>query len=137
MEKTGKIAALFIAVGLLLCGCRASAAGQPAQPLRVVTQVDVTCRQDEDIWQRHYTQPEKAQAVLSYLRLLKYRGTETPEETDGLLFEIQVLFSNGSQKAFFQQGDSHLRRDGGPWEKIDPEQGCKLLPLLERLPSDL
>ncbi len=137
MEKPGKIAALFIAVGLLLCGYRASAAGHPAQPLRVVTQVDVTVRRNEESWQRHYTQPEKAQAVLNYLRLLKYRGTADPEEATAASFEIQVLFSNSSQKTFFQQGDSHLRRDGGPWEKIDPEQGCKLLPLLERLPSDL
>lgn len=138
METIKKIFWILMG-GMLLCGCSANAQGpEPTPPLCVVTQVDVTCRSPGDILERHYTQPQKMEAVLNYLRLLEYRGQADcdPEQLIGNAYKIMVQLSDGCSHCYYQRADQYLSRDRKPWERIDPDQARQLYLLLVELPGD-
>lgn len=140
MGKTKKILWILLGISLLFCGCRANAESpEPAPPLRIVTQVSVTCRPTDGIGERHYTQSQKMEAILNYLRSLEYAGKAEvdPELLAGNAYQITVQLSDGSTQVYYQRADRYLSRNCAPWEKIDPEQATLLAPLLQDMQSDL
>lgn len=135
MNKYWKLLILFC-FSTVLSGCISE---KPApQPLcKVVTQVDITCQQKDMLIHRHYTDSQKMQFVLLYLRLLNPRHTSqpVPEQTEDL-YEIRILFSNGSQRVYRQKFHRYLSRDDAPWQTISPQQAAGLYTLMRALPSD-
>lgn len=121
----------------LLCGCGKK--DPPPEPLaRVVTQVDISCQHGHTLIRRHYTDPDKMEYVLLYLRLLKPRGKpeQDPEQLEHAVFEITVHLSDGNKRHYRQKAHRYFSRDSRPWELIDPAQAAGLYRLMEKVPSD-
>lgn len=131
-----KILPLFALITMLLSGC----AGQtPQLGVRVVTQVDVKCSRDGQLLQRKYTDAEKMQPLLNYLRLLEPRGLPDadPERTRGNAYEITVHFSRGTPTVYYQRCERFLSKNRHPWQKVDSRLAGELYPILRDLPSDV
>lgn len=137
MKKTAKFFILFCFSAIILSGCNRH--DTSAQPLsRVVTQVDIICRREHMLIQRHYTDTQKIESVLLYLRLLKPLGRpETdPDTVDRDIFEITVHLSDGNKRIYRQKAHRYFSKESRPWEIIDPKQAYWLYDLMARLPSD-
>lgn len=132
----GRILPIFALLTVLLTGC----AVQPQEPsVRVVTRVDVTCNRDGQLLQRQYTETEKMQPLLNYLRLLEPRGLATvdPELVRGNAYEITLHFSQGAPTVYYQHSERFLSKNRHPWQKVDSHLSGELYPILRDLPSDL
>lgn len=120
---------------LLFCGC-----GKETVPpaCRVVTQVDIFCQHEDVQIRRHYTQPQKMEYVLLYLRLLKPQGMPQidPEQVDADVYEITVKLSDGEVKRYRQKDHRYFSEGSLPWQTIDPEQASQFYRLLGKIPSD-
>ena len=127
-----KILPLFALLTVLLSGC----ANQSRKPsVRVVTRVEVTCIRDGELLQRQYTDAEKMQSLLNYLRLLEPRGTASidPELTLGNAYEITLHFSRGAPTVYYQRSERFLSKNRHPWQKVDSRLSGELYPILEEL----
>ena len=103
---------------------------------RVVTGVQVEYTRQGDTISREYTKPVSMQSVLTYLRILKPYGPVYPEENTDSMCKIVLHYSQGPDSVYIQQGQQFLQKDGGSWEKIDPNRAGLLYPMLLLLPSD-
>ena len=132
-------ACLYLAVLSLFVfsGCSQNEQAEPI-PDRIVTGIDIYCQKPTCTVTRHYTQPEKIEAVLTYLRLLRPIGPVTPTEEarQGDLYEIVVHLNNGSHRIHRQQADSFAITRRPFWGAIDKQLGNKLPFLMALLPSD-
>ncbi len=125
---------LFCIIGSLLFG--GFAGPKRNTPLcRVVTRVDIRC--DEESL-RTYTDTEKIEAVLLYLRLLDplRPAKAAPEQFPNGEFQIQLTFSQGENRVFRQKAHRFFARDNAPWQTMDPRQATGLYTLILALPSD-
>lgn len=123
----------------ILSGCSPTPSVEKAPALgRVVARVEVSCCQSGEVQQFTYRMPQKMEAVLSYLRLLEYRGKATidPERIRGDSYQIAVITADGTTHNYYQRADRYLSRDNHPWEMIDPKQAQNLRLLLQEMPSD-
>lgn len=136
MKKYRKFLFLIAILSFFFSGCQTRRA---PTPVRLVTQVDVRYRHGQETLLRQYTAPEKMSCVLNYIRLLKGGGSpeSDPEQTQGDVCKITLHLSDGSRRVYHQRAERYLSRDLTPWEKIDPELGKRLLPILESLESDI
>jgi hypothetical protein len=135
MKKAFKLFMLFWFSAIILSGCVKKDAPSLC---RVVTQVDISCQQENLLLQRHYTDLEKMEYVLLYLRLLKTQGKpdEAPQTQIGDIYHITVSLSDGSKRSYLQMAHRYFSRDSRPWELIDPKQAAGLYYLMQKLPSD-
>ncbi len=85
-----------------------------------------------------YTQPQKMETILYYLRSLEDLGSADtdPERIMGDRFKITVIYSDGSRRLYRQQADRFLSRDDRPWRTVDPQKAALLYPLLVSMPPD-
>lgn len=135
-----KLFALFLTLAFLLCGCGRWTPSAVDEPLcRVVTGVSVTYENGAIHTQRQYTDAQKMQAVLNYLRIINPYGKpeEDPEHVDGSLFRIILSYSDGCQKTYLQKADRFMMVEGGQWKRIDPDQAAQLSEIVGQLASDL
>jgi hypothetical protein len=88
--------------------------------------------------QRHYTDSQKMEYVLLYLRLLKPFGKPDtdPDQLDKDVYQITVHLSDGDRRIYRQKAHKYFSWDSRPWQKIDPAQASGLYALMEHLPSD-
>lgn len=137
MKKAVKRFVLFCFSVLIMSGCGKNDA-QTSPLCRVVTQVDIACRREDLLIQRFYTDPEKMESVLLYLRLLKPLGKpETdPEPLYKDVYKITVHLSDGKKRIYRQKAHRYFSKDSRTWEKIDPEYASGLYSLMRRFPSD-
>ena len=121
-------------ISFFLCSC----AGKEAAVCPVVTQVDISCQQEDVQIHRHYTNSEKMEYVLLYLRLLGPAGLPQidPDSIDAEEFVIQVQLLNGQTRYYRQKAHRYFSIDGGPWQSIDPAQAAGLYKLMQFVPSD-
>ena len=136
MKKISKLFLSFCFTLFIISGCGANHAPKPR--CRVVTGVDITCRQEHMLIRRHYQDHEKMQSVLLYLRLLDPKGPPDtdPEKISSDVYEITVHLSDGNQQVYRQKAHRYFFRDAH-WVMIDPAQASQLYTLMRRLPSDL
>lgn len=137
MKKFLKLGFLFCFVGVIMSGCGNIDA--PPTPLtRVVTRVDISCRREHMLIQRHYTDMEKMESVLLYLRLLKPMGKPgtDPDRIHKDVYEITVHLSDGNKRIYRQKAHRYFSANARPWKMIDPEQAAGLYTLMRKLPSD-
>ena len=135
MKKAITIFILFCFTSIIMSGCLAN----HSRPLtKVVTQVDISCQQEDVNISRHYTDSQKMEYVLLYLRLLKRKGKPDadPDTMDKDIYEITVHFSDGSSRLYRQKAHRYFSEGSGAWQMIDPVQAAGLYKLMEHLPSD-
>lgn len=128
----------FVFLAVILSGCARERAPQQLQQPQFVTQIDVTCRRDQQLLQRRYTAPEKMSGVLNYIRLLESQGNADtdPERVTGDVYKIVVHLSDGSRRVYHQRANRYLSKNARPWQQIDPDRAALLYPLLEQTGSD-
>lgn len=124
---------------LFLCLSVAGCGRKPPAQIRVVTQVDVVYDYGYGQIQRHYTQPQKIQLVLNYLRLQENLGPADmdPERVKGSAFRIDVRLSDGTGRVYYQRCGRYLSKEYHSWQKIDPKQAALFSQMLQRTPTDL
>lgn len=130
--------AVLLIIIFVFSGCTYYAPPGENHPVRVVTCIDVVTTQDGELLEFRYTESEKMEAVLSYLRSLE-PDQFTPITADTFrtdTYEIRLTLSDGSQTVYHQIYDEYLQEDQGPWRSIDTAQGGTLLQLLINMPSD-
>lgn len=125
-----------LAVLLVLSG---SIPKEPIRPLRVVTQVRIDGYHGQQQVCRCYTQPEKIEAVLNYLRMQENKGMAQidPERIVGDAYTVDVCLSDGQHHIYYQRADRYLSRDYHPWQRIDEEQAQIFYELLQENSSDI
>ena len=126
-------------MALLLWGCSAHPSGESSDPqCRIVTKVTVTYEDSSTTAHMLYTNAQKMQSILNYLRLIDPYGTpqENPDYVEGSTFRIVLSYSDGCEKSYLQKADQFMKVDGGQWKRIDPERAAELGPLLGRMESD-
>lgn len=132
-----KIIVLFFLCISVSClwSCKAGNTPQP----RVVTQVDIDWSREGVPISRHYTDTEKMEAILLYLRLVRQEGPPktNPDELDGETYRIAVSLSDGQQHIYQQKKHRYFRRDSQPWQTISAEQAARLYALMRQYQSDL
>ena len=129
---------LFIALCLVLAAMRGCQRAK--RPLcRVVTQVDIACDHDGLPIRRHYTETEKMEAVLLYLRLLRPSGPPItdPDTVDADIYEITVSLSDGQQRIYRQKDHRYFRDALNGWQNVAPDRASRLYTLMRHYESDL
>ncbi len=136
MKKFTGLFLLFCFIALTFSGCGRN---KTADPLcRVVTGVDIFCQHENVQIRRHYTDTQKMEWVLIYLRLLKPRSNPKtdPESIDADVYNITLHFSDSTKKTYRQKDHRYLSKDAGPWQTIDPGKAAGLYALMRYVPSD-
>lgn len=128
---------VFFSCLFLATGCRKT---QPAQSVShgLVASVQVRCQFGRHTVTRHYNQPQKVDAFLAYLRLLRPMGPVTPptESLEKASYEIVVILENGQRRLHRQCTEQYAAKDRAAWGLIDPEIGRQLPLLIFLIPGD-
>ena len=135
MKKITKILLSSCLLTTLFSGC----SKQDAKPLcRVVTGVEISCQHQDVQIRRHYTDTEKMEYVLIYLRLLKPLGRPDadPNTINADVYEITLELSDGNKKHYLQKDHRYFLKDTGTWQSISPEQAEGLYRLMRKIPGD-
>lgn len=129
---------IILVVFMLFTGCTHYAPSGENHPVRVVTSIDVSTTENGEILRYHYTATEKMETILKYLRKLNPDQFTpiTPDTFRTDAYEIILNLSDGSQTVYHQIYDEYLKKNNGPWQRIDRGQGSALPQLLASLPSD-
>ena len=119
----------------LLSGCTRK---KQEIPHSVVSRAEVVCTHAGESYTLTYRHPKKLEAILNYLRCLRYKGRPEiqPERLAGDRYDICLSMSDGSTRIHCLQDYAYLRRHGEKWEEIDPIQGRSLMVLLKLMPQD-
>lgn len=133
MKRISKCFVIFIVL-LSMCGC----GRKQRDKVRVVTAVQVTISDDNNMTLRQYTKPQNIQKVLNYLRLQENLGAaeEDPERLTGTAFVIDVMLSDGSHSVYYQRGGRYLSKEYHSWQKIDRERAMDFNRMLQQTPTD-
>lgn len=128
----------FVLLVAIVSGCSKDYSSNSPQPMKVVTEVNVTRHKGKEVLRWQYTSQDKMEAVLLYLRLLPRGETAQvdPHRVEEDNYEIALRYSNGEQRMYYQHADRYLSTDYQPWERIDPKDGRQLQRLLMLMPSD-
>ena len=133
MNKTFKIWILSVICFFCLSGC----GRKSTSAYRAVTAVDISFRYEDMLLQRHYTQNDKMESVLLYLRLLKpLQKVAVPDDDMQDVYNITVRFSDGTARHYQQKAHRFVCRRENVWERIDPAQAAQLYALMRHYPSD-
>lgn len=138
MDSYRKIFIWLLPLFLLMTGCCRIFRSRDAVPYRVVTEVRVTYKNGTLENHRQFFQEENIHNILAYLRYIDPYGTpkEDPEQVSGRIFDIYVVYSDGSKRLYQQRADRYMRINGGPWKMIDPQKALALSGLFGMMPSD-
>ena len=136
--KKISIGGMVYAMVVLLLGCCSVCAPRRHTPYRVIAEIQVVYQNQALETRQQFTQPEKLQRIVDYLRRIDPYGTpiEAPETVAGSDFYITLLYSDGSQRRYHQRADRYMRVEQGAWKRIDPDKALELSRLLGSMPSD-
>ncbi|MBO5891269.1 MAG: hypothetical protein J6Q30_00945 [Oscillospiraceae bacterium] len=131
-----RIGIFILSILLLLSGC---AGKDSPSSFPLVTEITVHYENGPVHGQLSYTEDEKMQLILTYLRLLKPYGQppENPETADGPLFEILLHYSDGGSNIYQQKADRYLKSGEEPWLCIPTQKAMELSVLLGYLEEDI
>ena len=127
----------LLTLALFCCGCSRIDQETPGRP-RLVEKITASYHGTAMELARSYTDQEKMEAVLLYLRHLAPYGPAT-EETDPLEDSgghIVLHYSDGTTRVYELYASRYLRIDDGPWQNIKTERGQELPLLLGMMESD-
>ena len=115
------------------CGIRK----QEQSPVaRTVVQIQITCRQNGETLTRSYVESSKIEQILTYLRLLRPKNTQSKPEVPEPIYEIRLFFADGTRRIYRQQSH-YIQVDSKNWQQADAEQTARLYSLLLAIPTDL
>ena len=136
MKKFAKLIFLFLSFAIIVTGCGTN--HTPSSRYRAVTQVDIVTRYEHTLIRRHYTDPQKMEAVLIYLRLIKPIGKppQDPLQLDEDVFLIAVHLSDGNIRYYRQAAHQYFSREDQSWMAIDPSLAARLYAVMRHFPSD-
>ena len=135
--KKNCICSMFLLL-LFLCGCCPILREKDHAPYRIITQVNVAYQNGTLTTQRDFYREESIRHILDYLRYVDPYGIpqEDPEQAQGRIYYITLIYSDGSQRIYEQRADQYLRIDGGDWKRIDPQKALYLSGLFSMMPGD-
>ena len=135
MKKNAKFLWLIFFCTVIIYGCRQN----HTKPVyRVVTQVDIVTRYDQQLIHIGYNTPEKMRPILLYLRLLKPEGNPiVPDEDAQDVYLFRISLSDGTQHYYRQAAHRYVSKESGPWKAVDPGHAAKLYGILRELPADV
>lgn len=118
-----------------LCACQK----KQRQLCRYVTEVEISCDYNGLPIHRRYTENQKMEAVLLYLRLLRpgKPPPQSPDTIDAAVFEIKVSLSDGQHRTYRQKDHRYFREAESGWQSIEPEKASWLYTVLRHYQSDL
>ena len=127
---------MVILAAVLLAGC---AGRKKPTGGAVVDQITVSYQENGAQITKNYTSQHKMRQVLDQFRLLgqKYTPHMDPDTLRTTVFEVRLMFSDGSQRLYHTRSDRYIRTDNGPWQQTDPVRLQKLNDLLLSLPPDI
>ena len=136
MKKSSKLLVFICFLAFLLPGCGKAADQGPVY--RFVTGVDISFQHEDSLLTRHYTENEKVESVLMYLRLLKpLAKLDGFSELSGEdIYRITVHLSDGVDQHYYQAQHRYLIRPDNSWSLIDPGQASELYRLMRHYSSD-
>lgn len=113
-------------------------ASRSTDSLNIITQVQVTCKQEDATITRTYIQPHKIEGILNFLRLLKCKGKadSDPQQLTGNSFQIILYDASGKRSIYRLRANRFFSKNSSPWVMVSPEQASGLYPLLLSMPSD-
>ena len=126
----------LVLTAVLLAGC---AEKKPILPqTAVVSKITVTYQENGIDIIKNFSSQHKMRQVLDRVRILgqKYTPLIDPESLDTTLFQVQLSFSDGTQRLYHTRSDRYIRTDNGPWLQTDAQKLQALNELLLRLPPD-
>ena len=131
-----KIGTWILSFFFLLSGCTRE---ENVSAFPLVTEISVHYENGTVEGQLSYTDDEKMQMILTYLRLLKPYGhpPEDPEAAEGPLIEISLHYANGGSTVYRQKADRYLQTGKNPWLCIPPQKAMELSLLLGYLEEDI
>jgi len=132
-----KILPFLVFFVLLTTGCKPKSSDH-AEPLVVVTEVEIDYQYRQNHLHRNYTDSDKMDVILYYLYDLSPYGKpdQDPEQIQGDSCKITVTLSNGQQRIYRQIGSAYLSVDFHPWQKISETKGALLYHLVNHIKSD-
>lgn len=102
---------------------------KPDGPMvRVVTRITISQGNDT----RSYASDESLRAILSYLRHLKPHSKAETAPTMGSIYQISLIYSDGSRQEFRQRGH-FFQEDSGTWRTITEQDALNLSKLFNLL----
>lgn len=120
---------LFAALWLfLLSGCGKG----KAEPVRVVTRVDVVCDRGYTVHRSCFTDQIQMARILNCLRLRQLRGKadQDPERLAGEAYCIDIYMSDGTHRVCYQRADGYYSEDRHLWQRIGREDAKALRELV-------
>ncbi len=110
---------------------------EPSAGPRMVTAITVTKLEDGDAHRFHYTNGEKLEVILEYLRFVDPYGRPDadPETVPGVEYRIELHYKDGASRTYRQKADRYLMTDG-TWKTIKAADGEFLGLILEGMPGD-
>ena len=120
-----KIGIWILSLRFFLSGC---AREESASSFPLVTEITIHYENGSIQGQLHYTDDEKMQLILTYLRLLKPYGQppEDPATADGPLIQIHLHHSDGGITLYQQKADRYFKTDQTPWLCIPSQKAQEL-----------
>ena len=133
-----KYGAMFLLLSFCAPWVTVTRQAEPVPQCAVVVRAELRHSLNGQHTERVYTMPEKLEAVLTYLRLLKTAPLhgEDPEMIAGDRFQIWLYYSDGSQRHYRQHACRFLSVDRRPWQAIEPGFARDLYVLMDALPGD-
>lgn len=131
-----KKAWLFLLVFcLFLAGCSGK---KPARTTlcRIATRIEVQRSTPEETYRFGYTEDDKIESVLLYLRCLDTWGFAQEAERPQELWQIQVELSDGSKHIYRQADDRYFQINGSAWLIADQQVASRFHKLIALLPAD-
>ena len=137
MKRSIKLGFLFCFVCVIMSGCLKNNS-KNVSLCRVVTRIDITCKHEDLQIERHYTNTEKIESVLTYLRLLRplSLAQDDPDRIDADIYEITVHLSDGARRVYRQKAHRYISKDFRAWKDVDPAHAAQLYALMRHYPSD-
>ena len=138
MDVFKKFFIWILPVLLLLGGCCRIFRQEDSVPYRIITQVQIRYQNGTLQSHRQFFREENIRNIVGYLRYIDPYGTpkEDPEQAEGRIYDIYVIYSDGSRRLYEQRADRYLRINGGPWKMIEPQKALVLSGLWSMMPGD-
>ena len=132
-----KLCLIFLMFSLfMITGCGSKNTNKNSSTL--VTKIDIVYSQHDTTDTRIYTNPEKMEVILLYLRLLRPTGTPQadPEQFQDDVFKITLHFADGHERIYRQRANRFLSAGEKAWYTVNPDHAQVLRSIFQDMPAD-
>ena len=133
-----RLCLIFLMLSLfMITGCGSKNTSNHSSAL--VTKIDIVYSQPDTTDTRSYTNPEKMEVILLYLRLIRPTGTPQadPEQFQNDVYKITLHFADGHERIYRQRANRFLSAGEKAWYTVDPDHAQVLQSIFQDMPSDI